>query len=116
MKQFFFTSNPISLVVFVYITDCAFPSAIVFHRMVSYSAVDSFELAFCFSPLTEAEYAFKLGKDIVPLQLQAGYRPDGWLGILTGAKHYFEFIPDNSFEDKMKELIRELGERGKAVS
>ncbi|KAK3746536.1 hypothetical protein QZH41_007374 [Actinostola sp. cb2023] len=30
---------------------------------------------------SEAEYAFQLKKDIVPLMMEGNYRPDGWLGI-----------------------------------
>ena len=34
----------------------------------------------------EAEYAFQLNKPIVPLIMQANYKPDGWLGKLNFIK------------------------------
>ena len=35
---------------------------------------------------TEAEYVFQLRKPYVPLMVEKGYKPDGWLGKLS----YFE--------------------------
>ena len=32
----------------------------------------------------EAEYAFQQRKELVPVMVQPTYRPDGWLGALTG--------------------------------
>lgn len=29
---------------------------------------------------TEAEYAYKLGKTLVPIRVERSYEPDGWLG------------------------------------
>ena len=35
---------------------------------------------------SEAEYAYELRKDIIPLMMQNNYKADGWLGILVGTK------------------------------
>ncbi|CAF1443833.1 unnamed protein product [Rotaria magnacalcarata] len=40
----------------------------------------------------EAEYAFVQQKIMIPLLLQANYKPTGWLGFLMGASLYINFI------------------------
>ncbi|XP_077865675.1 uncharacterized protein LOC100367673 [Saccoglossus kowalevskii] len=62
---------------------------------------------------TEAEYTYKLRKDFIPIQVQANYSPDGWLGILVGTKLYFDASADSHLNETVSKLIRELGERGK---
>ncbi|XP_013385107.1 uncharacterized protein LOC106155047 [Lingula anatina] len=62
---------------------------------------------------TEAEYSFKLNKDIVPLMMQRNYKPDGWLGMILGSKLFFDFSGKYNFECKVDELAKELGNRGK---
>ncbi|XP_077984441.1 uncharacterized protein LOC144439064 isoform X2 [Glandiceps talaboti] len=62
---------------------------------------------------SEAEYTYKLHKEFIPLRVQSGYSPDGWLGILIGTKLYFDFSDPNNLETMMPNLIRELGDRGK---
>ncbi|XP_052271259.1 uncharacterized protein LOC127871976 isoform X2 [Dreissena polymorpha] len=56
----------------------------------------------------EAEYAFKKNKEILPLKMERGYDPDGWLGIICGTKMFYEFSGKYKFEDKLKELLRAL--------
>ena len=34
----------------------------------------------------EAQYAFQRKKDLVPLFMEEGYNPDGWLGMLLGVR------------------------------
>ncbi|XP_067664694.1 uncharacterized protein [Haliotis asinina] len=65
---------------------------------------------------SEAEYAFDLRKPIIPLLLQRDYKPDGWLGLIKGAKLFFDFSGKYPFEKKASELVKELGARGKAGS
>ncbi|XP_070535398.1 uncharacterized protein [Ptychodera flava] len=61
----------------------------------------------------EAEYAFQLRKDVVPLMVEDKYKPTGWLGAIVGTKFYVHFARKNAnFEVCMKQLVRELGERG----
>ena len=62
----------------------------------------------------EAEYTFRLHKEIVPLRLQPRYYPDGWLGALTGSKLVFDFSDANNYDVMYSELVRELGSRGLA--
>ncbi|KAK7484537.1 hypothetical protein BaRGS_00024169 [Batillaria attramentaria] len=61
----------------------------------------------------EAEYAAKLKRTIIPLLMESGYTPNGWLGILLGSKLYFDFSGRYPFDKKFEELVRELGEKGK---
>ena len=64
-----------------------------------------------------AQYAQQRNVGMVPLMLQAGYRVDGWLGIVLGSNLWFGFygstLENAEFESKVEELCRELGERGK---
>ncbi|XP_077867610.1 uncharacterized protein LOC102806025 [Saccoglossus kowalevskii] len=64
---------------------------------------------------TEAEYTYQLHKDVVPLLMESYYKPDGWLGMLMGVKLYIDFSGVYTYEDQIKKLIKELGERGKKV-
>ena len=38
---------------------------------------------------TEAEYAYTRKKTLIPVKVEKGYSPDGWLGILVGSKLYY---------------------------
>ncbi|KAI8503143.1 hypothetical protein Bbelb_189640 [Branchiostoma belcheri] len=62
---------------------------------------------------TEAEYTFQLRKDIVPLMMESHYKPDGWLGMILGAKLYIDFSGTQAFDSAMAKLIKELGVRGR---
>ncbi|XP_072051274.1 uncharacterized protein [Amphiura filiformis] len=57
---------------------------------------------------SEATYAYKLGKTIVPLLLEPGYQPDGWLGILQGMDLYYEFHSSELLENNMKRLTKAI--------
>ena len=83
----------------------------------------------------ECEYAAVRRKELVPLRVEAGYTPDGWLGILglglglvgrvrvrveagytpdgwlgirCAGKLYFDFTDPQAFDSKMEELVKEL--------
>ncbi|KAK7502890.1 hypothetical protein BaRGS_00005839 [Batillaria attramentaria] len=58
----------------------------------------------------EAEYAFQQRKKIIPLIMQQGYRPDGWLGMILGAKLYYDFSGKYSFESRIMQLIKAVRE------
>eukprot|EP01047_Picozoa_sp_COSAG01_P072117 COSAG01_NODE_11381_length_1948_cov_3.327204_1_plen_525_part_10 len=65
----------------------------------------------------EAQYAFQQKKDMVPLMLEEGYSPNGWLGMLLGVRLWYGFYgsvlgSEGAFEGKVEELCRELGDRG----
>lgn len=44
-------------------------------------------------------------KKFIPLKMQEKYYPDGWLGILIGAKLYIEFSRKYSYSEKFQELV-----------
>ena len=62
---------------------------------------------------SEAEYAYKLNKDIIPLMMQRNYTADGWLGILVGTKMWIGFQNERVITSGVEKLIKELGGRGK---
>ena len=51
----------------------------------------------------EAEYAVQQDKPIIPLIMERGYKPDGWLGIILGSKIFIDFTKYD-----LKECIRRL--------
>ena len=62
---------------------------------------------------SEAEYAYQLRKDIIPLMMEHNYRPDGWLGMIVGTKLWIDFRNSYGIEAGVGKLLRELGDRGR---
>ncbi|KAK3103096.1 hypothetical protein FSP39_016402 [Pinctada imbricata] len=56
----------------------------------------------------EAEYAYQLKKTIIPLKMELGYKPDGWLGIMCGTKLFYDFSGKYSFESKITDLVKDI--------
>ncbi|XP_025089898.1 uncharacterized protein LOC112561555 [Pomacea canaliculata] len=54
----------------------------------------------------EAEYAFQKHKRIIPLIMERSYKPDGWLGMILGAKLFYDFSGKYSFESRLEQLIK----------
>lgn len=61
---------------------------------------------------SEAEYAYQLRKDIIPLMMQRDYRPDGWLGMILGTKLWIDLRNNHNLVTGMEKLMKELGDRG----
>jgi len=59
---------------------------------------------------------YRLRKDIIPLVLEPGYVPDGWLGILIGTKLFFDLSRPATFDIELERLIQEIGSRGRLAS
>jgi len=57
---------------------------------------------------TEAEYAYKLKKPIVPLLLEKNYTPDGWLGALLGLSLYVDISASYSIDTKYHEITKQI--------
>lgn len=57
---------------------------------------------------SEAEYAKKKKKIIVPCKIEKDYDPSGWLGIIIGSKLFFDFTGKYTFENQMESLLREI--------
>lgn len=55
---------------------------------------------------TEAEYAFQQRKRIVPIIMEAGYKPSGWLGALMGTRLYFDMSDVNRVPSKAPSLVK----------
>jgi len=59
---------------------------------------------------------YRLRKDIIPLVLEPGYVPDGWLGILIGTKLFFDLSRPMTFDVELDRVIHEIGNRGRLLS
>lgn len=46
----------------------------------------------------EAEYAAQLRRPMIPIMVERRFRPDGWLGIITGSKLYYSLAGDSTDE------------------
>ena len=65
-------------------------------------------LSMCFCLIViEAEYSVEQNKPSIPLMMQNGYKPLGWLGIINGSKLHIDFsqLP---FEEAFTLLVREI--------
>ena len=60
--------------------------------------------------ITEAAYAYKLKKKIIPLRLEQGYTPDGWLGLLQGMDLYYACYSDDVLDKSMPALLKVIRE------
>ncbi|CAF1217778.1 unnamed protein product [Adineta ricciae] len=58
----------------------------------------------------EAEYAYNRKRKMIPLVVEKDYKPDGWLGFMTGSKIYIDFADkeDDEFDEAYKLLIAEI--------
>lgn len=65
---------------------------------------------------SEAEYARKRKKIIIPCKMEKGFDPSGWLGILIGSKIFYDFSGKYPFEKKMQELLRVVNSHLKTVT
>ena len=66
--------------------------------------------------VTEASYAFKKRKIIIPLQLEADYEPEGWLGTIVGMKLYYKCYTKQTIVDSIPKILAALAEHGVASS
>lgn len=60
----------------------------------------------------EAEYTFKSQRSFVPLIVENGYKPTGWLSMLVGLRMYVDFTKF-SFDVAYDKLINELNHHQK---
>lgn len=66
--------------------------------------------------MIEGEYTYTQRKALVPLMMQRGYRADGWLGMLMGAKLYCNFDGKYEFDQAYEKLINEIKPMFKVAS
>ncbi|KAK7089218.1 uncharacterized protein [Littorina saxatilis] len=59
----------------------------------------------------EAEYALKQKKFIIPLRLQRGYDPTGWLGFIIGNRYFVDVSKEEVRQDKLVELLGKVKKR-----
>ncbi len=56
---------------------------------------------------SEAEYAFKRKKHIIPIKMKGDYIADGWLGFILGTRIYIDFAK-HDFEKAIILLHNEI--------
>ena len=61
--------------------------------------------------ILEAEYAYQRRKRMIPLMMEPGYTPDGWLGIVLGSKLWMDFRkePTVGIQQLVKEIVKGEG-------
>ncbi|XP_067931490.1 uncharacterized protein [Watersipora subatra] len=57
----------------------------------------------------EISYAARMQKKLVPLRMQAKYRPDGWLGLLIGDTFFYDLSNPGDYESKLVGFIKAVG-------
>jgi hypothetical protein len=55
----------------------------------------------------EAQYAFEKRRGLIPLRVQSGYKPDGWLAFLTTGRMYVDFIKKD-FDIAYSQLVLQM--------
>ena len=58
--------------------------------------------------ISEAEYAFERRKMIIPVQVEYGYQPDGWRGLIIGTK--FRYNLAKHYERDMGALLSRINQ------
>ncbi|XP_072032305.1 uncharacterized protein [Amphiura filiformis] len=61
----------------------------------------------------EASYAFQLKKPIIPVIVEKGYQPDGWLGMVISMRLYYRMYNDEVMKDDLPALINDIGDSGR---
>jgi len=56
----------------------------------------------------ECSYAAKCEANVVPLLLEDGFTPTGWLGVVVGMQLYHRFTCDEDLEKNLPGLLSEL--------
>ena len=62
--------------------------------------------------ISEAAYAYKLKRHVIPLMVGDAYEPDGWLALMIGTQEYLRFYSANDTECNMPLLIAAIEETG----
>ena len=66
----------------------------------------------------ECSYGHQQEVSMIPLMMEEGYRPPGWLGLLLGTRGWYPFHreaveTDAGFLQQIDAVAREIGDRGK---
>ncbi len=56
----------------------------------------------------EAEYIIQLNKPFVPIIMQKGYKPNGWLGIILGSKIFIDINKHNSVKECFEKILQQI--------
>ncbi|CAF4932472.1 unnamed protein product [Rotaria sp. Silwood1] len=88
-------------------TMTAMANAIENSEIVLISMSDAYkQSAYC---QAEAHYAFEKQRRLIPLIVESGYKPDGWLGIIASGKVYVD-VPKLGFQLAYVKLKNEINQ------
>ena len=59
---------------------------------------------------TDADEAVELTKPIIPVRVERGYEPDGWLGELCRGQHIYDLSDPSNFDNEWKGVVVKLEE------
>lgn len=62
---------------------------------------------------TEAEYAHRLNKRMVPIRLQPKYTPDGWLAFMLGNTFFYDLSKPAEYDNSFQKFVKVLNNEGK---
>ena len=65
---------------------------------------------------SEAEYAYKKNRQIIPMMFEEGFEPTDWLGFIMGTDLYYRAFTDELLEEEFVNLVRKLGNKGRATT
>ncbi|CAD5119282.1 DgyrCDS7910 [Dimorphilus gyrociliatus] len=61
---------------------------------------------------SEAEYAYHLKKEIIPVKVEKDYKADGWLGFIVNTRLWIDFTK-SEVSVAYEKLLNQLGSKGK---
>ncbi|XP_072022141.1 uncharacterized protein [Amphiura filiformis] len=64
---------------------------------------------------SEATYAYKKQKHVIPLLMEDNYKAEGWLDILIGTKLYYTVSSESKIRKNITEIKKAIGGRGKST-
>ena len=57
---------------------------------------------------SEAEYAYRMCKHVIPVSVDEDHEPDGWIGALCRNSMYYNLSDPDKFDDEMEKLLGRL--------
>ncbi|XP_072022129.1 uncharacterized protein [Amphiura filiformis] len=64
---------------------------------------------------SEATYAYKKQKHVIPLLMEDNYKAEGWLDFLIGTKLYYKMCSESQIRKNITDVIKAIGGRGKGT-
>lgn len=61
--------------------------------------------------ISEIDFAKSMKKSIIPIRVEAGFKPSGWLAVASGTMTVIEFSDPKKFIEQFTQLLKELAAR-----